>query len=59
MRATIHCQECRHLNRLERAIYAPETLRIICHGCEAPLKVVIPAESLNKPVKNPLALHIQ
>jgi RNase P subunit RPR2 len=57
MRATVHCEECGERMRLERIILEPERLRLICHQCEAPLKVEITAEDLSRPVKNPLAIY--
>jgi hypothetical protein len=42
-RAAVTCEECGQRHRLERRIVAPETLWIVCHGCELSLRVDVQA----------------
>jgi len=56
MRVTVTCESCNEHMQLERLILEPETIPLVCHNCEAWLKVVIPASSFKRnPVKDPFA----
>jgi RNase P subunit RPR2 len=57
MRLTITCEDCGERHRLERLIYEPEMVYIVCHKCEGWLRVDITERHLGprNPVKDPFA----
>jgi RNase P subunit RPR2 len=39
LRVTVTCEECGERMRMERIIFAPEVVHLICHKCEGLLEV--------------------
>ncbi len=37
MKVTITCEECKHSMVLERHIYEPGPIALVCHDCETPI----------------------
>jgi transcription elongation factor Elf1 len=48
LEVTIRCVECGHRQKMDRIVIAPETMRAVCHSCEAPMKVVITSEAFKE-----------
>lgn len=41
MRFTIKCDACGHKHKLERKVYFPGLIYIVCHNCETSLEVTV------------------
>jgi len=41
MRVTITCEDCGERHRLERRVWEPGPIWIVCHACELPLQAVL------------------
>ena len=50
MRLNIRCDVCGHTQRTERHFFRPQTVLLICHGCEMPLKVDLTAATFERHV---------
>ena len=46
MRAVVTCECCGHRQAVQRSIARPESFHVVCHCCEAVLRVDVTAEDL-------------
>ena len=46
VRPHVTCAGCGQIHVLERTFVQAATFRMLCHGCEAPLKVTVPWRAL-------------
>ena len=48
VQARVKCEKCGHLHVMERRIYQPERLSMVCHGCETVMGIVITEAHIQK-----------